>query len=173
MTGVTITVNPAQAAALRRAFADLGRIAKEDRARPLTVAAEKMLNSTKRRLGGTTDPDGNAWPSLNADYAAQKRGGGMLRESGMLAGAASLKHDLRGDTVAIGTNRIYAAIHQFGGKITPKTSGGRLAFMLGGRRLFARSVTIPARPFLGFSRDDIEEVSAIFAQHAARAMRGS
>ena len=34
-------------------------------------------------------------------------------------------------------------------------------FNLGGRTIFARQVTIPARPFLGLDRDDEIEIEAI------------
>jgi len=61
------------------------------------------------------------------------------------------------NTVKIGTNKVYGAIHQFGGTIKPK-AGKFLVFRLGGRTVFARSVTIPARPFLGFGAADWQVV---------------
>jgi len=50
-------------------------------------------------------------------------------------------------SVRIGSDRVYAAIHQFGGTIRPKKAGGRLVFTVGGKKVFAKSVTIPARPY--------------------------
>jgi len=94
----------------------------------------------------------------------------MLRETGRLLGSLSRRAD--GNRVVVGTNVIYAAIHQFGGTIRPK-SGGRLAFRLGRTRVFARSVSIPARPWLGVSDADRAEIMAIFQDHARRAMRGA
>lgn len=41
---------------------------------------------------------------------------------------------------------IYAPVHQFGATIRAK-DGGRLRFSLGGKTIYAKSVTIPARPF--------------------------
>ena len=60
---------------------------------------------------------------------------------------------VRSNDVVIGSNKIYAAVHQFGATITPK-SGQYLTFWMGGRLVKARSVTIPARPYLGISDDD-------------------
>ncbi|MFN8992485.1 MAG: phage virion morphogenesis protein, partial [Pseudomonadota bacterium] len=40
-------------------------------------------------------------------------------------------------------------------------------------RVFARSVSIPARPWLGVSDADRAEIMAIFQDHARRAMRGA
>ncbi|HTJ78531.1 MAG TPA: phage virion morphogenesis protein [Rariglobus sp.] len=48
-------------------------------------------------------------------------------------------------SVTVGTDRIYAAIHQFGGVI--KAKGKALRLQLGNRTLFVKQVTIPARPF--------------------------
>ena len=45
---------------------------------------------------------------------------------------------------------IDARIHQFGGVITP-VKGKCLAFNLGGKKVFAKKVTIPARPYVGMS----------------------
>lgn len=60
------------------------------------------------------------------------------------------------DQVAVGTNKVYGAVHQFGATIRPK--GRALVFNLGGRKVFARSVTIPARPYLGFGAEDRQAV---------------
>ena len=49
--------------------------------------------------------------------------------------------------VMVGTDVIYAAIHEFGGVITPKKAKA-LAFEIGGELIFAKSVHIPARPYL-------------------------
>lgn len=48
----------------------------------------------------------------------------------------------------IGPQRvIYAAIHEFGGVIRPRTARF-LVFTIGGRKIFARKVTMPKRPYL-------------------------
>jgi len=65
---------------------------------------------------------------------------------------------------ASGGAAIYAAIHQFGGTITPRKAGA-LSF---GGKLFA-SVTIPARPYLGFTDADADYAVAALAEHVAGA----
>lgn len=51
--------------------------------------------------------------------------------------------------VVIGTNVIYAAIHEFGGVITPKTAKYlRFYWEKIGQWVVTKSVTIPARPYL-------------------------
>jgi phage gpG-like protein len=56
--------------------------------------------------------------------------------------------------VRAGSNVVYAAIHEFGGTITPKT-GKYLRFKnQDGREVFVRSVEIPARPYV---KPSIEE----------------
>lgn len=48
----------------------------------------------------------------------------------------------------------YALIHELGGVITPKQAKV-LVFEIDGRKVFARSVTIPARPYLRPAADTI------------------
>lgn len=65
----------------------------------------------------------------------------------------SLKvQEVSATSVKFGSDRPYAAIHQFGGTITPKT-GKFLVFNIGGRKVFAKKVTMPARPYLPVTKD--------------------
>lgn len=117
-----------------------------------------LVTSTQDRMDDGVGPDGSAWAPLNPVYAAGKKGPGILRERGMRGGLqSSITYRAGRDQVAVGSNKIYAAIHQHGGVITPKGSG-RLVFRLGNRVVHARSVTIPARPYLGVSSDDREMI---------------
>lgn len=59
---------------------------------------------------------------------------------------------LTNDHVTVATDRIYAAIHQRGGIIRPK-GAKPLSFVSGGKRFFAKKVTMPARPFFPFIGD--------------------
>lgn len=82
-------------------------------------------------------------PSRNTD--------GTFRQTLLASGA--LRRSVRivsltGKAVTVGVDRIYGAIHQFGGKITAK--GGALHFTLGGKDIFVKSVQIPARPYFPF-----------------------
>lgn len=61
-------------------------------------------------------------------------------------------------SVTVGTDRIYAAIHQRGGVIVPKNAK-LLSFTIGGQRVFAKKVTIPARPFFPFLGDTMTDAA--------------
>ena len=65
--------------------------------------------------------------------------GQMLQRTGSLASSVTIKFDA--NSASVGTNKVYAAIHQFGG--------------LAGRNQSAR---IPAHPFLVLDNDDINEI---------------
>lgn len=88
------------------------------------------------------DPWGSPWAALKI-----RKGGQPLRDKGILQRSVNYKSDQTG--VTIGTNQMpRAAVHQFGAVIKPKNAK-RLAFPgPGGKMIFAKKVTIPARPFL-------------------------
>lgn len=165
------------AASIRISFSDdevaaavraLGRLGRD--LRPLMDdIGEHLVNSTQDRiLAGGPAPDGARWPAWNPLYAAGRsaKGGGMLNLSGVLR--ATIEKEAGRRSVRVGSNRIYAAIHQFGGTIRPKNAKA-LKFRMGGRFFALASVTIPARPFLGVSADDAAEIRALFADHVSRA----
>jgi phage gpG-like protein len=72
----------------------------------------------------------------------------------------SIDKQISGNTLQVGTNVCYALTHQFGATVTAgKPTGSnlcgytpknapRLAWSAGGAIHFAKSVTIPARPFM-------------------------
>lgn len=165
MSGVRITINTAE---LQEAIAGLAAVMRAPE-RVMGTIGEALITSTQERQRRGIAPDGSAWPALNPGYAAEKAGSQMLRESGRLMG--SLSHRASGNTVVVGTNVIYAGIHQFGGTILPKSKRA-LSFIIGDRRVIARKVTVPARPFLGISAEDREEIRDIFILAARRAMSG-
>lgn len=70
---------------------------------------------------------------------------------------ASIRYIIRenktGADALIGTDKIYAAIHEFGGVITPK-SAPALVFEIDGQLIITQSVTIPERPYLRPALDD-------------------
>lgn len=114
-----------------------------------------LVRNTEDRLGQGFAPDGTAWAPLNAAYASVKRGPGILVASGMLR--RSITYAAGHNNVVVGTNRIYGGIQQFGGVIRPNKARA-LVFRLGGRLVHARSVRIPARPYLGISATDRRDV---------------
>lgn len=161
MNGVRITLNAAELADTIEGLAALMRQPEP----AMEEVGEALTFSTQERQRAGRAPDGSAWPRLNPAYAAAKSGREMLRESGRLM---SLTRRVRGNTVVVGTNAPWALTHQMGATIRPK-KGKRLAFRLGQLSVFARSVTIPARPFLGVSEEDRAEIAEIFRDHIRRA----
>ncbi len=85
----------------------------------MKIIREYMLRSTEDRFNSQRPaPDGSPWPPLKASTLKRKKHGKILTESGHLRG--SIRYQLLGNAaVAIGTNRVYAAIHQLGGKTSP------------------------------------------------------
>lgn len=65
---------------------------------------------------------------------------------------------------SIGTDVIYARIQELGGTIRPR-HGQWLVFEIDGETIFARSVTIPARPYMrpGFDEAVFPAVIAVAA----------
>ncbi len=118
--------------------------------------------STRERFEDGKGPDGTAWkPSARATQA----GGQTLVDRARLL--SSLTHNASAKGVEWGTNVVYAGIHQFGGKIKAKTAKG-LAFRVGGKFVRVKSVTMPARPYLGVSTADAGEIEAIVSDWMAR-----
>lgn len=144
---------------------------------------EHLQRSTKERFATETAPDGAPWAPLNPEYVKEKEAqgfnAGILKRRGDLKGEGII-YQLGTDEVLVGSDKMYARIHQFGGTIRPKadrkTESGRpaaLVFAIGGRILKRASVTIPARPFLGLSADDREEIEAIVEVFLSDALAGS
>lgn len=80
----------------------------------------------------------------------------ILTDTGRLR--QSIVGRVEGSRLVIGTNLIYARIHQEGGVITPK-KGKFLVFPVGGgRSVFAKRVVIPPRPFLLIKPDDPQKI---------------
>lgn len=155
-------------AEVRRGFHQLERMM--DNTTPVMAAiGAGLVGSTHMRFVSQTDPEGAAWRTLNTGYAADKRNARILTESGRLRDSINARATR--DTVLVGTNVIYAAIHQFGGTIVAK-GGGHLWFRIGGSLINKQSVTLPARPFLGISSQDeamiAETVFGFVERYSAR-----
>lgn len=111
---------------------------------------EYMVLATTERFDKEVDPQGSSWHPLTTATIERKRRKGkilkILQQDGDLR--RTIVYQASADQVEIGTNRIYGAIHQFGGQ------AGR-----------GRSVTIPARPFLGVSEAEQSEILAIIQDY--------
>lgn len=156
MSGISITatINDAQ---VQRAFRSLSFLMGNTQPVMAAIGTE-LVGSTHQRFITQTDPDGQAWQTLNTDYAATKRNSRILTESSRLRD--SINDQAGQDEVRVGSNVIYAGVHQEGATIEPK-NGDYLWFRIGDRLIRAKSVTLPARPYLGISADDESAIAEI------------
>jgi phage gpG-like protein len=114
--------------------------------------------NTRLRFVDQKGPNGQAWtPSIRA----KTQGGDTLRDTGRLLN--SITHVTSADYVEVGTNVLYAAMMHEGGTINA-TGGGYLKFKIGNRWSSKKSVTIPARPFLGLDSEGEQEVIGLIDQ---------
>jgi phage virion morphogenesis protein len=120
-----------------------------------------LLLNIDRRFEEGRGPDGTPWQKTN-------RGGQILVHSARYRN--SFDKRVEAQSVAAGTNAIYARIHQFGGTIKPKRAKV-LAFTIGGKAVFAKQVTIPARPVLGLGAEDIKGIRGAIADFVRTAHR--
>jgi len=186
MAGVKITVdNQPILEALQRLAGAAG-----DTNGALLNIGEHLRASTIARILAEQAPDGTPWPRLSPAYAARKKGPGILRETGTLA---QIVYQVANGTLDVGTNAVYAAIHQFGGEITRHAQSRQVAFRqadegaytkkdgtrVGSKQRFARrgsegaedrwvsygehKIPIPKRAFLGLSKADETAVLEILA----------
>lgn len=138
---------------------------------------EMMVSSTLQRFEDEEGPDGKAWkPSIRATpsedtRAPVRRGkdGRLLKGSGRkikgrkggktLTNMGQLRDSIEkratNDEVMVGSNVAYARIHQMGG--------------MAGR---GKSVELPARPFLGVSEQDAEDIREMVGDFLADALTG-
>lgn len=152
MTGVRITVEGRDAA-----LAELGRLAARiQHPRGMyDLIGEALVRSTQQRFEEGRSPNGSPWPP---SIRALAEGGQTLVKSARLQ--TSITHAASDQGVEVGTNVLYAAVHQFGATIRP-VSADALRFQIGDRWVTTKQVRIPARPFIGLDDDDEREIVAI------------
>ena len=136
MAEINIKIDGADAVKKR-----LGEIASRmSNPRPILKAiGDRVAEQTKRRFeSGGPAPSGDPWAALKPATMKRKKRDKILTESGQLKN--SIRYQMiSNNTVEIGTNKIYAAVHQFGFK----------------------KKNISARPFLGLSEKDGNEIVGI------------
>ncbi len=129
------------ASKLERGLDQLLKNARHPRPMMRAIAAE-LLSITEDNFAH------ESWGGKKWDLT--KRGGKILQKSGQLA--ASI-HTASGNNFArIGTNKPYAAIHQFGGTIKAKNKP-YLLFKVGDGFRRVKQVNIPARPYLPMGKN--------------------
>lgn len=116
----------------------LQRVSQFRRSVLLDELATMMLEQNRRRLDQEkTSPSGESWQPLSESYAKTKKGGEILEESDSLLD--SLQAQSGSDGVSLGSDLLYAAVHLYGDE----------------------ERGIPARPYLGFSDDDLVELGEV------------
>lgn len=128
---------------LQAAQSMLDRLAGLDRRALLDDIGSVLENSARERIQiSQQSPDGEPWERWSSRYAKGRSSGkSLLQDEGDLLD--SLDHEATESEVAIGSNLEYAATHQFG---DPERN-------------------IPARPYLGISKDDDLQIQDLVIGH--------
>ncbi|MFH1984124.1 MAG: phage virion morphogenesis protein [Pseudomonadota bacterium] len=134
---------------------------------------EYLVRATDDRFRAQRDPDGRAWAPLSPRTWATKKNTRILTERARLRG--SIAYRAAADSVRVGTNVVYGAVHQLGADetVTVRAHRRRVASrnMTAGKKKTAsgvgfvmshlRKMHIPARPYLGVSSGDWTEIAGI------------
>jgi phage virion morphogenesis protein len=155
----------------------------------LEGAAEIIVNQTKERIDTIKKaPDGTAWAEHSKGYKKRLEKMGktpkLLQLEGFLL--TSITSEVNGNTIEVGSNKIYAATHQFGAK---KGEFGSVSRNVAAHERVIKNKTqsvkahtinqslpwgdIPARPFLGLSQDDIAEIETAALDFVQAQMDGA
>ena len=147
---------------VQRLMKRLGRIAGVDKAGINNTIAEGLRTSTIERFQAEKSPEEKKWKQ---SIRAREEGGKTLTKSTALR--SSIRSEASADGLAIGTNDIRAATHQFGDtRIIKAKRTKALRFRINVRWVSKKEVkvTIPARPFLGVSEEDEEEIKKLLGK---------
>lgn len=116
-----------------------------------SVVGKAVVAGIRRTFDIGEDPNtGQKWTPLKS-----RRGSPLLDTRKF---QRSFTYAARKTSVTVGTNFAWAKVHNYGMTITPK-KGKFLKFEVFGTTIFARQVTIPARPFLPESDDALDRVT--------------
>ena len=127
-------------------------LGKADTQELLATIGSEIVATTNRRFEAGKDPNGGKWPvSLGAREENRK----TLIKTGRLLD--SYTREVGHDSVEVGSNAKYAAIHHFGGVIRAKNAGA-LRFRIGESFVMKKAVTMPARPALGLNGEDEDHI---------------
>jgi len=118
---------------------------------------EHLLNTTRERFREEQAPDGTPWAPLSNTTRQRKtrNRNKILTEEGLLG--SQIVYRATASSLEIGSNRVYAATHQFGATQGQYGSTSRGAPIPWGN--------IPARPFLGISPEDETSIRNIVNDH--------
>ena len=150
MDGVKITIELHD---YDEALARLGPILDPDFAGLNQAIASLGESQTRRRIDEEKSaPDGTPWQANRAGTPILKQTGRNLLDS-----IASSSDE---ESATWGATWEYAHVHQEGAVIEPKTAKV-LVFQGPNGKVFARRVTVPARPFIGLSDENRAEMNEL------------
>ena len=136
-----------------------------DRGKLLQSIGVEMEAQTQERFDTQKSPDGDSWKALAQKTTAYYASKGWAARS-ILVGEGSLRDSIASEvqggawSTLVGATMEYAAVHQFGAEIKPKSAK---ALFVPGYGLLQKA-TIPARPYLGVSQDDAKAIEAAAAK---------
>ncbi|MGN0710499.1 MAG: phage virion morphogenesis protein [Anaerovoracaceae bacterium] len=144
--------------------AQFKRLEEFDKSKMSSVLAENLRTSTIQRFRESKSPEGKKWTESKR---VKEIGGKTLVDTAGLRNSIHSKAESSG--FAIGTNLKYAATHQFGAEnrlIRAKKARG-LHFRMNGEWVNVKAVhvSIPARPFLGISEEDLQEMQSTMEEY--------
>ena len=115
------------------------------------ILGSELESQTRRRLSSEkTDPDGARWVEWSDAYEAVRPKKGGLRD---LDGGRvdSIAFETSSDAITVGSNLVYALVHQEGDE----------------------EMGIPARPYLGVSDDNLEDLGQLVVDFIAQEVRAA
>lgn len=146
-TSIDITSNAVNVAKEMRAIAD-----RCGNALPaMRIIGRRVVNSVKTNFYQGGRPNG--WQALAPATLAKKKGSMILVDKGKDGLMGSIHAEPKADHVIVGTDTLYAAVHQFGGQA--------------GRGL---KTTIPQREFLLLQDGDYQEIKDDLANFILRGL---
>ena len=115
------------------------------------ILGSELESQTRRRLSSEkTDPDGARWVEWSDAYeAVRPKKGGLLDLDGGLVD--SIAFETSSDAITVGSNLVYALVHQEGDE----------------------EMGIPARPYLGVSDDNLEDLGQLVVDFIAQEVRAA
>lgn len=135
----------------------------------MEAIAGHLEAAVAERFEGERDPLGKSWiRSLRVAIHGGKTLDRQLPES-LLRGSFESSFDAT--TASVGTDIVYAAIHQFGSRGTAsvptytRKDGAKV-------KAHTRRMNTPARPFLGFGPADSDAIVGILSGHLQHAFEG-
>lgn len=149
---ITASVNTPEITAALNALLDAGR----DLTPVMRAAAGILADDTEQAFEDETSPGGEPWAELSPNYIKRNpdRASGQILQLSQAGLASSIQSDYDSTSAVVGTNKIYAALHQFGG--LPDMPPGPAA--------------VPAREYLGLSADGAVDLLDVAARHLSQAL---